>query len=104
MEINISSVCGVDAWAGTGAYSASKYGIMGLTKAMADEARAHNIKVSAICPGGVAANLVDHPEQTIVDSGQISPYDIAETVVYLARLGPNTIVHQIVVDRLHAEW
>jgi len=102
--INISSVCGVDAWAGTGAYSASKYGIMGLSKAMADEARAHNIKVSAICPGGVAANLVDQPEQTIIDSGQISPYDIAETAVYLARLGPNTIVHQIVVDRLHAEW
>jgi len=37
--INMSSVCGVDAWAGTGSYSASKYGIMGLTKALADEGR-----------------------------------------------------------------
>ena len=34
--INISSVAGVQAWAGTGIYSASKHGVMALTKALAD--------------------------------------------------------------------
>ena len=57
--LNMSSVAGVQAWAGTGAYSASKHGIMALTKAMADEGRQHQIKVCAICPGGVADELVD---------------------------------------------
>ena len=102
--INMSSVCGVDAWAGTGAYSASKYGIMGLTKALADEGRRFGIKASAICPGGVAEDLVDASPQTIERSGKISPFDIAETAVFLATLGPNAIVHQIVVDRLGADW
>ena len=30
--------------------------------------------------------------------------DIAETAIYLARLGPYAVVHQIVVDRLGADW
>ncbi len=102
--LNMSSVAGVQAWAGTGAYSASKHGIMALTKAMADEGRPHNIKVCAICPGGVADELVDASPDEIERSGAISPFDVAETCVYLATLGPNAIVQQIVLDRMMADW
>jgi NAD(P)-dependent dehydrogenase (short-subunit alcohol dehydrogenase family) len=102
--LNMSSVAGVQAWAGTGAYSASKHGIMALTKAMADEGRPDKIKVCAICPGGVADELVDAPPIEIERSGAISPFDVAETCVYLATLGPNTIVQQIVLDRMMADW
>jgi len=102
--INISSVAGVQAWAGTGTYSASKHGIMALTKSLADEGRPHKIKVSAICPGGVAEELVDASPEKILRSEKISPFDVAETAVYLATLGPYTVVHQIVLDRLGAEW
>ena len=102
--INMSSVAGVQAWAGTGTYSASKHGIMALTKAMADEGRRHNIKVCAICPGGVADELVDASPEGIEQSGSISPFDVAETAVYLASLGPNSIVQQVIIDRLMADW
>jgi NAD(P)-dependent dehydrogenase (short-subunit alcohol dehydrogenase family) len=102
--INMSSVAGVQAWAGTGIYSASKHGIMALTKAMADEGRRHQIKVCAICPGGVADELVDAPSEEIERSGAISPFDVAETAVYLCTLGPNTIVQQVIIDRLMADW
>lgn len=102
--INISSVCGVDAWAGTGTYSASKYGLIGLTKAMADEGRHHKIKVCAICPAGVKSSLVDASPREIESSEFISPFDIAETAVYLSTLGPNVVVHQVIVDRLGADW
>jgi 3-oxoacyl-[acyl-carrier protein] reductase len=102
--LNMSSVCGIQAWAGTGTYSASKHGIMALTKSLADEGRPYKIKVSAICPGGVADGLVDAPPDEILRSEQISPYDIAETAVYLATLGPHAVVHQVIVDRLGADW
>ena len=102
--INMSSVAGVQAWAGTGTYSASKHGIMALTKSLADEGRAFNIKVSAICPAGVADELVDSSPEDILRSEKIDPFDIAETALYLAGLGPHAVVHQIVVDRLGAEW
>jgi 3-oxoacyl-[acyl-carrier protein] reductase len=102
--INMSSVAGVQAWAGTGVYSASKHGLMALTKALADEGRPYNIKVSAICPGGVAAELVDGSPEEIRQSQKISPFDIAETALYLVTLSPNATVHQIVVDRMGADW
>jgi 3-oxoacyl-[acyl-carrier protein] reductase len=102
--INMSSVCGVQAWAGSGTYSASKHGIMALTKALADEGRLFKIKASAICPGGVADTLVDASPEELEGSEQISPFDVAETAVYLATLGPNAVVHQVIVDRLGADW
>jgi 3-oxoacyl-[acyl-carrier protein] reductase len=102
--LNMSSVAGVDAWAGTGTYSASKHGIMGLTKALADEGRHHRIKVCAICPAGVADELVDSSPEEILASGAINPFDVAETAVYLTTLGPHSIVRQVVIDRLLADW
>ena len=102
--INMSSVAGVQAWAGTGAYSASKHGMMALTRAMADEGRRHKIKVCAICPAAVADALVDASPDEIERGGAISPYDVAETAVYLAALGPHAIVQQVVIDRLMADW
>lgn len=102
--INMSSVAGVQAWAGTGTYSASKHGIMALTKSLADEGRPYNIKVSAICPGAVADELVDASPEEILRSEKIDPFDVAETAVYLAALGKYTVVHQIVLDRAGADW
>jgi 3-oxoacyl-[acyl-carrier protein] reductase len=102
--INMSSVAGVQAWAGTGTYSASKHAIMALTNALADEGRRHKIRVCAICPGGVADELVDATPEEIARSEKISPFDIAETALFLATLGPNAIVRSVIVDRLGAEW
>ncbi len=102
--INMSSVAGVQAWAGTGTYSASKHAIMALTKSLADEGRPHHIKVSAICPGGVADELVDASPEEILKSEKIDPYDVAETAVYLATLGKYTVVHKVSIDRLGADW
>lgn len=95
--INMSSVAGIQAWAGTGTYSASKHGVMALTKSLADEGRVFNIKVSAICPAGVADELVDASPENILRSEKINPFDIAETALYLAGLGPKAVVHQVVV-------
>jgi 3-oxoacyl-[acyl-carrier protein] reductase len=102
--INMSSVAGLQAWAGTGTYSASKHGIMALTKSLADEGRPHHIKVSAICPGGVADELVDASPEEILRSEKIDPFDVAETAIYLVTLGKYSVVHQVVIDRLGAEW
>ena len=102
--INMSSVAGVQAWSGTGTYSASKHAIMALTKSLADEGRAYRIKVSALCPGGVADELVDATPDARAASEKIDPFDIAEAALYLVCLGLQAVVHQLVVDRLGADW
>jgi 3-oxoacyl-[acyl-carrier protein] reductase len=102
--INMSSVAGLQAWSGTGVYSASKHGVMALTKSLADEGRPFHIKVSAICPGAVADDLVDASPQEILRSQNIDPFDVAEAAVYLATLGRYAVVHHIAIDRLGADW
>jgi len=102
--INISSVAGLQAWSGVGTYCASKHGIMALTKSLADEGRPYHVKVSAICPGGVADELVDASPDEMLRSEKIDPFDVAETAVYLATIGRYSVVHQIVLDRLGADW
>jgi 3-oxoacyl-[acyl-carrier protein] reductase len=102
--INMSSVAGLQAWSGTGTYSASKHGIMALTKSLADEGRPYNIKVSAICPGAVADELVDASPADIQRSEKIDPFDVAEATLYLSTLGKYAVVHHIVIDRLGSEW
>lgn len=102
--INMSSVAGLQAWAGTETYSASKHGIMALSKSLADEGRPYHIKVSAICPWAVADELVDASLADIERSEKIDPFDVAEAAVYLSTLGRYTVVHQMVIDRLGADW
>ena len=99
--INMSSVAGVQAWAGTGAYSASKHGIMALTKSLADEGRPFHIKVSAICPAGVADELVDASSEEILRSEKIDPYDIAETG---SLLGQARAISCGASDRCRSTW
>ncbi|MBI4332929.1 MAG: SDR family NAD(P)-dependent oxidoreductase [Chloroflexi bacterium] len=58
--INISSMAGKKAVPRRGAYSTSKFAIMGLTQVLALELAPHGIRVNAICPG-------------LVDSGRVNP-------------------------------
>jgi len=71
---------------------------------LADEGRPFHIRVSAICPGAVADELVDASESEILRTEKIDPFDVANAAVYLATLGTYSVVHQIVIDRLGADW
>lgn len=57
--INISSVTGVNGNAGQANYSASKAGIIGLTKSVAKELASRNITVNAVAPGFIVTDMTD---------------------------------------------
>jgi 3-oxoacyl-[acyl-carrier protein] reductase len=57
--INISSVVGESGNAGQANYSASKAGLIGLTKSLAQEMASRNVTVNAVAPGFVETDMTD---------------------------------------------
>ncbi|NBB80289.1 MAG: SDR family NAD(P)-dependent oxidoreductase [Verrucomicrobia bacterium] len=92
--INIASILGVEAWANAGIYAASKHGMMGLTRAMADEGEAAAIRVAAIGPAMVATAMTGKS-----GPDYIQPEDIAASVAYLLELSPAAWPTEIVIPR-----
>lgn len=95
--INISSVVGVKGYPDQAGYGASKHALVGLTKAAIEEGRDSNIRVHAICPGGVATEMIKQSRPDLTDfSAMIQPADVADTVAYLCKLPEN-----ITIDVIH---
>jgi 3-oxoacyl-[acyl-carrier protein] reductase len=101
--LNISSVVGFKGYANQAAYTASKHGIMGLTKVLAVEAQAHGIRASAILPGGVDTDLVRDARPDLDPKMLLRPEDIAQAVLYLLSLSDRAAVDQIYIRRLTSQ-
>ena len=97
--INISSVQGVKAYKQQSIYAASKHAVMGISKALAAEVQEHNIRISAILPGGVDTDLISDARPDLDRSILIKPEDIASTVLYLLSLSDRAMVDQVIVRR-----
>ena len=88
--INMSSVVGLHGNAGQANYSASKAGLIGLTKTLAKEFGSRNIRVNAVCPGfiqtAMTADLGNTDEyMKLIPMKRLgTPEDIAKVVKFLA--------------------
>ncbi len=97
--INISSVVGFKGYGDQAAYTATKHAIMGLTKSLAVEAQPHDIRVSAVLPGGVDTELVRQARPDLDTSQLMQPDDIAQTVMFLLSLSSRAAIDQIYIRR-----
>jgi len=97
--INMASIVGVHGNAGQCNYSASKAGIIGLTKSLAKELSSRNIKVNAIAPGYIETEMTGKLDQEIkeklismIPTGKLgSVDDVAKAVLFLASEDSNYI-------------
>ena len=96
--INISSLASKSAFAGGAIYCASKWGVMGLTACMAEDLRAHGIRVSVICPGSVATEFSPHAGRD--PATLLLPEDVAHTVAMLVTQGPHSFISEVDVRPL----
>ena len=101
--ITISSMWGEVGASCEAAYSASKAGIIGLTKALAKELGPSGIRVNCVSPGVIATamnqDLSDETMQTLCDETPLerigTPEDVAEAVAFLASQQSSFITGQI---------
>lgn len=102
--INISSVSGVMGNAGQSNYSASKAGLIGLTKSVARELASRNVCVNAVAPGFIATEMTEvlsedymNKMKEMIPLGKMgSTKDIANMVLFLAGNQSDYITGQVI--------
>jgi NAD(P)-dependent dehydrogenase (short-subunit alcohol dehydrogenase family) len=87
--INISSIAGREGTAQLAAYCAAKHGVVGLTRALAEELRTAKVSVNAICPGSVDTVMLR--EGMPGARPDMTPDDIARTALFLAHAAPSAL-------------
>lgn len=92
--INISSTNGLNGVAGSTAYSASKFGVIGLTESLAQEVRRNNIRVTALAPSTIATDLAASASLIPDDKVEqyVHPEDFAEYIVSQLKLSPRMYI------------
>ncbi len=101
--INLSSAVGHMGYPLQSAYAASKHAILGFTKSLANEYYKHNIRVHAICPGGVYTDMVKIARPDLTPEGMIMPEEIADIVYFFLSNRGNGVVDEIIVHRVNKE-
>lgn len=102
--INISSVSGVMGNAGQSNYSASKAGLIGLTKSVARELASRNVCVNAVAPGFIETEMTEVLSDNVKDNlknliplGKMGmARDVADLVLFLAGKNADYITGQVI--------
>lgn len=111
--INVSSVAGKRGWANASAYCASKFGLTGLTQALAAEGKPHGIRACVVYPGGMATDwgTFDPGARTGQERKVPSPTDalppqrVADLLVWMCTAPAEVVLNEVIVTPLNeAGW
>jgi NAD(P)-dependent dehydrogenase (short-subunit alcohol dehydrogenase family) len=95
LMVNTASIAGKHGQGWLAAYSATKFGVVGLSQALHKELARDGVQVTAMCPGFVATAMTDWVEGQVSKDDMIRPEDIAEAVRFLLRTSRNCVVPEI---------
>jgi len=93
--INVASVAAKRAIPGCAAYAASKHGVLGFSQVLAEELRAHGIRVGALVPGAVDTPLWDQIPNPPERARMLRARDVAETALLMASLPPGVSLEEL---------
>lgn len=95
--INVVSIAGQQVFPEWGAYCASKFGLMALSKTLAAEERHRGIRVTAICPGAVNTPIwdTDTVEADFDRSAMLTPEIVAQSILQIAMLSNKAVIEEL---------
>lgn len=99
--VNIASTAATRAWANAAAYHASKWGLVGFSRGLGVEGRAHGIRVTTIIPGGMRTHFFDRfadqgipmPEEQNLQE----PANVARAILFAVLMPPESVVQEVIV-------
>ncbi|HOG47461.1 MAG TPA: SDR family oxidoreductase [Anaerolineae bacterium] len=107
--VNVASTAAKRAWGDAAAYHASKWGIIGFTRGLGVEGRKHNIRATAIVPGGMRTHFFDRFEGTGIpmpapDKLQ-DPREVAELIAFVVSRPDGSVIQEaIMTPLLETSW
>jgi NADP-dependent 3-hydroxy acid dehydrogenase YdfG len=99
----ISSVAGLQGYAGEAVYCASKFAQIGFAQALDGELRKYGIKVGTICPGGVKTEFAvgkGRTEEGVKASYMMEPHEVANAIVFACMQPRNARILQMTVRHM----
>ncbi|HDR51685.1 MAG TPA: SDR family oxidoreductase [Mariniphaga anaerophila] len=97
---NVASRSAKVGFAGSGAYCASKFGLLGLSESLYRELTPQGIKVTALCPAWVDTNMAQEAGTPLQPEEMIHPDDLFKTIRWLLELSPGACVKEVVITNL----
>ncbi|HEU4656982.1 MAG TPA: SDR family NAD(P)-dependent oxidoreductase [Capillimicrobium sp.] len=103
--VNVSSVAGRIARAGSGVYNLTKFGVGAFSESLRQEVAPAGVRVTLVEPGAVATELVDHNRDeiqaairsTFKDTTPLAAEDIANAILYALAQPANVAVNEVLV-------
>ena len=103
--VNVSSVAGRFARAGSGVYNATKFGVGAFSESLRQEVTRRHVRVSLVEPGAVATELVGHNRPEVVEGllaqwGPVEilePADIAEAIAFTVTRPRRATVNEVLI-------
>ena len=99
----ISSVAGLQGYAGEAVYCASKFAQIGFAQALDGELRKYGIKVGTICPGGVKTEFAvgkGRTEEGVKSSYMMEPHEVADAILFACMQPRNARILQMTVRHM----
>jgi len=99
----VSSVAGLQGYAGEAVYCATKFAQVGFAQALDGELRKHGVKVGCICPGGVKTEFAigkGRTEESVRNSYMMESSEVADAIVFACLQPPNARILQMTVRHM----
>jgi 3-oxoacyl-[acyl-carrier protein] reductase len=93
--VNVGSVVTSRSLTGSAAYTASKYGLLGFSRVLAEEMRPHAVRVGVLSAGATDTPLWDAMPGAPARDRMLRPDQVAEAVLLMAGLGPNATLEEV---------
>ncbi len=98
--VNVASTAAKRAWGNASAYHASKWGLLGFTRALGVEGRPYRIKTTALVPGGMQTHFFDRLDPPPDPANLQDPLNVARVILFVLSQPVETAVQEVIVTPL----